>query len=315
MRRLAVVIVALAVFGTVRAAPRQAAQPQVFRATSDVVPLFVTVVDKSGRLATGLAKGDFQVFDNGKPQPVTVFESAPQPIRLIILIDVSGSMAGNGPLLGRAFSELVNRLTAGDLARVGIFGREIAISPTFTRDAQALASWLPQMLPANAPTPLWLAVDQAIRELTAVKDEGRRVVLVLSDGKDTGPIKFNQKFLSPIDITDTADREDVMVYGVGVRSSLSPGMAAPGNLGAVMASTLPDPGLGTVANNTGGGYFELRGHDDLAATFARVVDELHQQYLLGFVPPARDGKEHKIEVRVSQDGLKVRVRKTYRAPK
>ncbi len=158
-------------------------------------------------------------------------------------------------------------------------------------------------------------MDQAIGEFASVKDEGRRVVLVLSDGKDTGPIKFGQKFLSPIDITDRADREDVMVYGVGVRSSLPMGLGGSGNLGAAMASTLPDPGLGTVANDTGGGYFELRSRDNLAETFARVADELHQQYLLGFAPPARDGKVHKIEVRVKQDGLKTRVRKNYRAPK
>ena len=242
MRHAAILVAVLAVFGAARAEPGSARQSQVFRATSDVVPLFVTVLDKPGRLVTGLAKDDFQVFDNGRPQPLTVFESAPQPIRLIILIDVSGSMAGNGPLLGQAFSELINRLTPGDLARVGIFGRDI-------------------------------------------------------------------------EITDRAGREDVMVYGVGVRSSLSSGMAGGGNLGAMMAATLPDPGLGTVADNTGGGYFELRPRDDLAATFARVVDELHQQYLLGFVPPARDGKEHKIDVRLRQSGLKARVRKTYRAPK
>jgi Ca-activated chloride channel homolog len=315
MRHVSVLFLALAVSGAAPVAPQSAQQPQVFRATSDVVPLFVTVVDKSGRLATGLVKADFQIFDNGKPQPLTVFESAPQPIRLIILIDVSGSMAGNGPLIGQAFSQMVNRLAPGDLARVGIFGREIAISPTFTRDAQALAAWLPQSLPANAPTPLWTAVDQAITELVAVKDEGRRVVMVMSDSKDTGPLKYGQKFLSPIEISERADREDVMVYGVGLRSSLSSGMAGGGNLGAMMASTLPDPGLGTVADNTGGGYFELRPRDDLAATFGRVMDELHQQYLLGFAPPARDGKEHKIEVRLGQSGLKARVRKTYRAPK
>lgn len=292
-----------------------APQNPVFRSTADVVALFVTVVDKSGRLVTNLPRGDFEILDNGKPQPLTVFESSPQPIRLIVLIDVSGSMAGNGPLLGRAFSELVNRLMPGDLARVGIFGRDIQISPTFTHDAQALANWLPPVLPANAPTPLWLAVDRAIGEFAAVRDEGRRVVLVMSDSKDTGPIKFGQKFLSPIDITERADREDVMVYGVGVRSSLPMGLAGSGNLGAAMASTLPDPGLGSVADDTGGGYFELRARDDLAETFARVADELHQQYLLGFAPPARDGKAHKIEVRLKHTGLKVRVRKSYQAPK
>jgi Ca-activated chloride channel homolog len=316
MSRLAVVTAVVCVLAGTRVLPQTPSAPQVFRSTSDMVPLFVTVVDKAGRLATNLERGDFQVFDNGKPQPLTVFQNSPQPIRLIVLMDVSGSMAGNAPLMGRACSELVARLTPGDLARVGIFGKEILISPTFTRDARALADWLPSLLPPNMPTPLWNAVDQAIGEFAGLKDEGRRVVLVMSDGKDSGPIKFGQAFLSPIEIIDRADREDVMVYGVGLRSSLSPSSGGGvGGLGAMMASTLPDPGLGTVAVDTGGGYFELRSRDDLAATFARVADELHQQYLLGFAPPARDGKVHKIEVRLRQDGLKTRVRKSYRAPK
>jgi hypothetical protein len=86
-------------------------------------------------------------------------------------------------------------------------------------------------------------------------------------------------------------------------------------LGDVLASTWPDPGLGKVALDTGGGYFELGPRDDLAATFARVAEELHRQYLLGFAPPARDGKVHKIEVRLRKGDLKPRARKAYQAPK
>jgi Ca-activated chloride channel family protein len=139
MARLAVVVSVAIVLAAGSWAAPQDAPPQVFRSTADIVPLFVTVVEKSGRLATGLTKEAFQVFDNGKPQPIAVFSNAPQPIRVIILLDVSGSMAGNGPLLGRAASELAARLGPGDLARIGIFGNEISISPTFTRDARALA--------------------------------------------------------------------------------------------------------------------------------------------------------------------------------
>jgi VWFA-related protein len=318
MRRLLISISLLALAGLAGApaAARVSAQVQVFRTTADVVPLFVTVADRSGRIVADLTRSDVQVFDNGKPQPLTVFENTPQPIRLIVLLDVSGSMAGNLPLVGMACSALIAQLAPGDLARVGIFGREIAISPTFTRDARALADWLPATLPADAPTPLWTAVNQAMDEFAPVRDEGRHVVLVLSDGKDTGPLKFGQRFLTPLDITERAGREDVMIYGVGVRSSVRPGGLGAGvDLNRLMASTLPDPGLSLAAIDTGGGYFELLPRDDLAATFARVADELHRQYLLGFAPPARDGKVHKIEVRVSRNGLKVRTRKTYRAPK
>jgi Ca-activated chloride channel family protein len=300
-----ILIVALAV-------PAAAQQQPVFRSTSDVVPLFVTAQDKSGRLITKLTRDDFQVLDNGKPQPLTVFDNSPQPIRLIILIDVSGSMAQSLPLLGAACAEMVGQLAPGDLARIGYFGTEIAISPKFTRDARELAGWLPKTVERNQPTPLWAAVDKAILEFNAAGIDGRRVIMVLSDSKDSGPQKMGQPFLSPLEIIDRANREDVMVYGVGVRSALP---MATGDLRGALASTLPDPSLGRVADDTGGGYFELMPRDNLQTTFGRVADELHQQYLLGFAPQVRDGKTHKLEVKVKQDGAKVRVRKSYKAPK
>ena len=105
-----------------------------------------------------------------------------------------------------------------------------------------------------------------------------------------------------------------MIYGVGVRGTMPP--IQPGmDLNAAMASTYPDPSLGRLADDTGGGYFELRGRDDLMATFARVMDELHRQYVLGFAMPARDGKTHKLEVRLSKKDMKPRARKSYVAPK
>ena len=64
--------------------------------------------------------------------------------------------------------------------------------------------------------------------------------------------------------------------------------------------TCPIPGLARVAEETGGGYIEIRFGQDLGAAFAGVADELHTQYLLGFAPPKRDGKVHDIDVRVDQ---------------
>jgi VWFA-related protein len=289
----------------------QAAAPQapVFRSSSDVVPIFVTVTDKTGRLATNLTRDDFQVFDNGKTQPLTVFDASPQPIRLIILIDLSGSMRGNLMLFRAATAALIGGLLPGDLAKIGTFGQEIRISPSFTADPAELLAQLPTSLPPSAPTPLWTTVDRAMTEFNTAPP-GRRVVLVFSDGKDGGPLAFGGRFLSPIEIGDRARREDVMIYGVGVRSALQLGPGT-GNLGAAMAATIPDPGLGRLADETGGGYFELRGRDDMTSTFARVADELHRQYLLGFAPPVQDGKTHKIEVRMRDKNLKPRARKTY----
>lgn len=85
--------------------------------------------------------------------------------------------------------------------------------------------------------------------------------------------------------------------------------------GARLTADLPDAGLARVAEETGGGYTEIRFGEDLGAAFARVADELHSQYLIGFAPPTRDGKVHDIDVRVTQRGLKPRSQKSYVAPK
>ena len=81
------------------------------------------------------------------------------------------------------------------------------------------------------------------------------------------------------------------------------------------ASQGPDTSLRTLTDVGGGGYFELRRAADLSATFARVADELHHQYLLAFVSPARDGRLHSLDVRVRQSGLTVRARRGYIAPR
>jgi len=289
-----------------------AQQTPVFRTTGDVVPVFVTVTDKSDRIVTNLTRDDFQVLDNGRPQPITVFDNSPQPIRLIVLLDVSTSMMGNLPLLRGACEVLFSHLRPEDAARLGTFGDDIIISPRFTTDVAELMSAVPRDISPNAPTPLWRAMDQAMGELAGIGE--RRVVLVMSDSKDSMAGKFGQKFISQLDVTDRAQREEIMVYGIGLRSR-GPMPSMGGNPMAALTEDFPDPGLGTVALATGGGYFEVRPRDDLNATFARVADELHSQYLLGFAPPARDGKAHKIEVKMTPRDLKVRARKNYVAPR
>ena len=88
-----------------------------------------------------------------------------------------------------------------------------------------------------------------------------------------------------------------------------------GGLQAMLMADMPDPGLARVAEESGGGYIEIRFGQELGAAFAAVADELHTQYLLGFAPAKRDGKAHDINVRVTRGGLKARARKSYVAPK
>jgi Ca-activated chloride channel family protein len=303
-----------AALATIGAGGRQ--QP-TFRAGSDIVRVFATVTDRDGRLVTTLTKDNFEVRDEGKPQPITQFENTPQPIRLIVMLDVSGSMEGNLPLLRMASQQLFARLLRDDVARVGTFGREVTISPSFTHDAAALLAALPERINPDAPTPLWRGIDDALGSFDDASDV-RKVILVLSDGKDTGMFNLRQRPSSQADVIDRARREDVMIYAVGMRSrrmqSQAPGMGQGGLHGALLGD-LPDPGLARVAEETGGGYVEIRLGQDLGAAFAGVADELHTQYLLAFAPPRRDGKVHNISLRLDQSGMKARARKSYVAPK
>ena len=293
------------------------AQQPVFKGGTEAVRVFVTVTDRDGRLVTTLAQSDFEVRDEGKPQPITLFDNTPQPIRLVLMLDVSGSMEGNLALLREASEQLFSRLRPGDRVRIGTFGDEIVISPSFSRDPVELRAALPRSIRPDAPTPLWRALEQA---LAAFKDEGdeRPVILVLSDGKDSGPIDFRQRPSSQGEVIDRAQRDSVMVYAIGMRSrgrrQMTPG-AGPAGLQAALTADLPDPELARVAEDTGGGYLEIRYGEDLGAAFGQVADELHSQYLIGFAPPKRDGKVHDIDVRVSQKGLKARARKSYVAPR
>jgi Ca-activated chloride channel homolog len=294
------------------------AEPQqpVFRGAGDAVRIFATVTDRDGRLVTTLTQSDFEVRDEGTPQAITIFDNSPQPIRLIVMLDVSGSMAGNLPLLRAASEQLFHRLLPHDAARVGSFGHEVTISPSFTRDAAALTATLPDHIAIDAPTPLWRAIDEAISVFDEDSD-ARRVVLVLSDGKDGGPMGLRQRFVSQVEVIERAREEDVMIYAVGMRSrgpSTARRGVGPGGLAAMMTADLPDPGLARVAEETGGGYAEIRVGQDLGAAFAQIADELHSQYLIGFAPPRRDGKVHRVELRVTQRGLKPRARRSYVAP-
>jgi Ca-activated chloride channel family protein len=272
------------------------------------------VADKDGRLVPDLTGDDFEIKDDGKPQPITVFSNDVQPITVVVMLDRSASMRGNVGLVEEAAQAFVGRLQPADKARIGIFAERIEIQPAgFTSNHNELGRILQSEVPVRGPTPLWNALDEAI---TAVRgQEGRRVVLVFSDGGDS-PANFTTSNRSIRDVMRRAQQENVMVYAIGLATTVLRGPSSRGGLGGLtgsMTSVRPDPGLAIVAEDTGGGYFELSRAENLATTFARVADELHRQYALGFEPMKLDDKTHKLDVRVKRSGMKARARKEYLA--
>lgn len=355
-------------------------QEPTLRAGTHTVSVYASVVDRTGRLVTGLTKDDFTVLDDGKPQELTVFTGDVQPITIVIMLDRSGSVTQQYANVRAAAEQFVNSLGDSDRARIGSFSSAIRLDPdTFTSDRNQLIRILHEDLQGPGPTPLWNAASVA---MTALGEEtGRRVVLMFTDGYDN-PMTAGSH-VSLRDVRERSRSEEIMLYGIGLAIECAPaedtGHAAffgtplfqrggggrggmgrggpvprmPGRIGGLpprvpfplplpppmiprppgidpprggdpyggrsstarpeqpCSTTEPDPGLREVAIDSGGGYFQLRTTDEMSGTFARVADELHRQYLLGFTPATLDGRTHALEVRMREDTLTVRARRSY----
>ena len=278
---------------TVLAAPQQGG---TFKSGTRTVPLYTTVIDSTGRLIPDLQKDEFEILDNGVVQPTTVFVNENQKIKVVVMLDTSGSMTFQYDQLKEAAEQFVLRLLPEDKARIGSFSDKIIIKPAaFTGNRDELIRPIHNDIDFGNPTALWDATDRSMDAMTGL--DGRKVVLLFTDGDD------NYSHKSYNDIKNRAINEEYMIYGIGLRGTPGGGI-----------TQKPDPGLRKIAEETGGGYFELRGSADLGSTFTRVANELHSQYVLGFSPPTLDGKLHKLEIRLRDPNLVPRARKSYLAP-
>ena len=271
------------------------AQQPTFRSDTRTVALYATVTDAQKRLVPDLHQADFEILDNDKLQTIELFLNEVQPITVVVMLDTSASMTGNLKLLEQAAEQFLIRLLPKDKGMVGAFNDKIEFSPsTFTSDRDQLISAL-RRLDFGNPTRLYDAIAASMDRLLQI--DGRKVVLVFTDGDDTG----SRESLGSV--LDSARQNEVMVYAIGLRSDYFNGSR--------QVRSRPDSGLRRLAEETGGGYFELDKTSDLAPTFTRVAQELHSQYVLGFTPTVLDGKVHRLTVRAKRPGMIARARRSY----
>jgi Ca-activated chloride channel family protein len=273
-----------------------AQQQPTFKSGTQVVSLFVTVADAQKRLVPDLTQDDFEVFDNDKPQPIVYFDNSVHPINVVVMLDTSGSMTLTIDLLKRAAEAFVIRLLPADKGRIGAFNDKVQISSRFTSDRDELVTSVKDVDYGNG-TRLWDAVAMGLEELKPI--DGRRVVLVFTDGDDT------ESKTSLGNVIERSRADETMVYAIGLESNYFNGQR--------MVKSKPDRGLRRLADETGGGYFELEKTSDLAPTFTRVATELHSQYVIGFAPTQLDNRVHKLTVKMKQPGLTARARRSYLA--
>jgi Ca-activated chloride channel family protein len=277
-----------------------AAQEPSFKVDVQLVRLLVTVKNPAGDLVGSLESRDFDLFDSGVKQNITLFEhQTNQPLSVTLLIDTSGSMAKDLKVATGSLAKFLNALVKegnpDDAASLYSFNDEVTLLNSFTRRLTRLEDSL-RPLKADAGTSLY---DAIYLSTSALRDrDGRHVIVVVTDGGDTTSSK---KFS---DARASAQRADAVFYPIVIVPISNP---AGRNIGGEHA-------LETLAESTGGRTFYAT-VEQLDRTFADILRELRTQYLIGYYPRgplAGDGKFHTVRLELPRrQDLRISTRTGY----
>jgi Ca-activated chloride channel homolog len=295
-RCLPALLAALFIFAP--ASALRAQDDEVVRVESDLVVLNVTVTDQQGRYVHKLARNDFKVFEDGREQAVSLFSFEETPFAAAILIDTSGSMEGRVTLARAAAIRFLEGLRQDDVAAVYNFDSTVERAQDFSpgRDLPPMA----YTLGAKGMTAMHDAVVRAAADLSA-RPEQRRAIVLLSDGAD------NKSGASLERALNSALAANAVIYAVNMMDPTANAVEKAKASGA----------LQQLASKSGGRYVSSPGGRALGEAFAGIVEELSNQYTLGYRPAnrLRDGRWRAIDLKLSRAELKPRTRAGYRAPK
>ncbi|MEM8960324.1 MAG: VWA domain-containing protein [Acidobacteriota bacterium] len=222
-----------------------------------LVELYTTVLDTSGRPVQDLALGDFTVEEDGRKQDIKRFERVEEsPIQVGVMIDNSASMRGSlGAVRRAALGFFQNAVRPGDRAAVITFNRFPNLAVELTGNVRSLGSGLAGLVP-EGETALWDSVMYGLYYLAG--ERGQRALLILSDGRDeASTFSFD-------DTLDYARRAGVTLYTIALGRDAARGP------------------LRTLAEETGGRFFSIDDADDLDEVYATVQRELRSQYLIAY---------------------------------
>jgi VWFA-related protein len=299
---------------------QHADQPPRFTSAVDVVSVTAVVRDRRGRFVRDLERRDFTVFEGGEARPLLdVRVEVGAPVRIALLIDVSGSMriASKAVDARVAALQIFNALGPRDEVALYAFDTKLERVANFTSDVARLEAALDEVVPPFGQTSLYDAVAKTAQDAVARTAGGaagdlksiagpdaapqRLAVVVLTDGIDT-----SSRF-SPQQVSGIASVIDVPVYVLAVMFSIDDPSRFPAGQAASSSSE-----LGSLSRWTGGELFTASSpvQSDIAAR--RIIDELRHQYVLAFEASTQPGWRP-VEVRSRNRGHVVRVRAGYMA--
>ena len=275
--------------------------PPVIRASVDVVNVLCTVRDRGAKYLTDLKLEDFEILEDGVKQKVQFFSNETgedaQPMTVVLLMDTSGSVKDKLAFEQEAANEFLRQTLRKnrDLAAIVQFDSAVSLIQDFTYDYAVLENAI-RSIRAGGSTKLYDAIWVSVNELLR-HEVGRRMLVILSDGADTQSMTRDNEALK------VAQEQDVVIYGIGVRS---------GRFDSDFGK------LEKFAEGTGGLFFNSNVDlQKLREAFMRINRGIKNQYALGYVStnPRRDESFREIKVRVRRSGLNVNHRKGYYAPR
>jgi Ca-activated chloride channel family protein len=285
------------------ALPR-AGQPS-FRTAVDVVSMNVTVTDSTSRYVTDLTENDFEIFEDGVKQDLTLFNRSNLPVALSLLIDTSSSMEDRMMVAQEAAIGFVRKLKPSDLGEVIGFDSRAEVLQKFTSNTAELEQAIRKTV-AGGSTSLNNALYISLKGLkkipTRSEDEVRRsAIVLLSDGEDTSSL------VSFDDVLDLARRSETAVYAIGLMSD------EPSQSKGFREATYA---LRQLTTDTGGRAFFPADVKSLASVYGQIYDELSSQYTIGYTSknPKRDGAWRRLVVRITRPNAQARTKQGYFAP-
>jgi VWFA-related protein len=284
-------------------AHREAAPASDIRVDSSLVQIPVSVTDTWNHPITGLDKSSFRVFDSNVEQQIVHMTLDDTPLAVGLVFDTSASMKRKLPKARAALAEFLETANPEDEFFLVEFNDTANLVHSFTAEPEDIRTQLASRA-AHGRTALLDAIGLAMREVKK-SDRPRKAILIISDGGD------NRSRYTESEVRNLVRESDVLIYAMGIFES-GFGMTEEEIAGPAL--------LQDITEQSGGRIFPVRNLNDLPDVAAKIGLELHNRYVLAYVPSnlERDGKYHKVQVKlVRQPGtprMRVAWREGYYAP-
>jgi VWFA-related protein len=297
-------VAAAAVLGTVTTVA--SAQIARFSAQASLVVLSATALDKEGRPVTDLRREELRIMEDGRPQRIEHFsQGQDSPLRILFLADASGSMSGalKTTSTRMALVQLLAALGPNDQAALAAFDHKYWGVVQFTTDRKKIEQAYSEIEPYSS-TALHDALDKASHDL-ASHGEGRRAVIVLTDGIDTASTKSAEEVIA------RSKALDVPIYAMSVVSPIDDPASDRYGGNKLADATKGAQVLTRYADLSGGRAFTVSDFRGLKAAADSIVGELKHQYRLGYDPPPGPAGFRRIAVVTTRKGVVIKTRSGY----